>query len=70
MNLLRRSVIAVLVCLAGAASLFAQQPLLDPLPDPVVWSAADIRQKPLVIAPGTVTIGTQSMRTNLYNGMY
>lgn len=42
----------------------------QPLPDPVFWSADDIRKKPLVIAPGTVTIGTQSMQTNLYNGMY
>ena len=65
MNLLRRSVVVMLACVAGT-SLFAQQPL----PDPLVWSAADIRQKPLVIAPGTVTIGTQSMTTNLYNGMY
>ena len=66
MRMFRRVAVAMLVLLAGAASLSAQQPL----PDPVVWSAADIRLKPLVIAPGTVTIGSQSMTTNLYNGMY
>ncbi|MEK6371164.1 MAG: multicopper oxidase family protein [Acidobacteriota bacterium] len=59
-------VVTTLVGLAGAATLSAQQAL----PDPVFWSAADIRNKPLVIAPGTVTIGLQSMQTNLYNGMY
>jgi suppressor of ftsI len=58
--------VVTLGLLAGATTLSAQQPL----PDPVFWSAADIRNKPLVIAPGTVTIGSQSMQTNLYNGMY
>ena len=69
MTLFRR-VVAILgmlvVSIAGGATMSAQQPL----PDPVFWSAADIRSKPLVIAPGTVTIGSQSMQTNLYNGMY
>jgi suppressor of ftsI len=59
-------VVTALVVFAEAATLSAQQPL----PDPIFWSAADIRSKPLVIAPGTVTIGSQSMQTNLYNGMY
>jgi len=49
-----------------AFSLSAQQPL----PDPPVWTTADIRQKQLVIAPGKVTIGSKSMTTNLYNGLY
>jgi FtsP/CotA-like multicopper oxidase with cupredoxin domain len=61
-----RRVMTTLALLAAAATLSAQQPL----PDPIFWTSADIRNKPLVIAPGTVTIGTQQMQSNLYNGMY